>query len=76
MNHYTTEIQAINPLTGELTTYYGPNVPGISFSDAEDHCQRNGLGYCKVVRQLVSEIPRKEGEPDWKNRIDYDLRNN
>lgn len=78
MNLYVTEIKAIKPSTGELTTYGGPNVPGSSFKDAQDYCEENGLGYCKVVGELVSEIPCKKGtyEPDFINMIDYDIQNN
>lgn len=53
---YTTEIIAIDPLTGELTKYAGQYVPGISFKDAENYCQQNGLGYCKVIGVLISEV--------------------
>lgn len=49
---FATQIQAINPLTGELTLFAGPNVPGICFSDAENYCQNNGLGYCKVTGMI------------------------
>ena len=53
MNHYTTKIKAIDPLTGILTEYCGPFIPGISFEDAENYCQTNGLGYCEVVGKLI-----------------------
>lgn len=78
MKTYSTSIRAIDPLTGEMKTWAGPNVPGIAFFDAERYCQQNGLGYCKVDGELVSEIPCKEGtfEPDWKNKIDYDASKN
>jgi hypothetical protein len=56
MNLYTTLIQAISPITGELTLYAGPNIPGISFNDAREFCERNGLGYCKVDGLLEAEI--------------------
>lgn len=71
---YVTEIKAIKPSTGELINYCGPEVPGISFQDAQDYCERNGLGYCKVIGLLVAEIPCKEGtyEPDFNNMIDYE----
>lgn len=73
MNTYATEIRAINPVTNELLTWSGPNIPGISFSDAEQYCQNNGLGYCKVIGLLLEEIPCKQGtlEPDWSNKVDY-----
>ena len=64
MNFYTTTIQAINPHNGELTTYMGPCVPGISLGDAQEFCDRNDLGYCKVhgilVDIIVIEAPKTE----------------
>lgn len=74
MKHWVTEIKAQDPFTGELKIYGGPNVPGFTYKDAEAYCQMNGLGYCKVIGELVAEIPCKEGtyEPDWKNMIDYE----
>lgn len=73
MKLYTTTIRAIKPSTGELTTYGGPNVPGISFADAQAYCENNELGYCKVDGELVAEIPCKEGtlEADFRKMIDY-----
>lgn len=74
MDLYATILKAIDPKTGELASYMGPNVPGISFEDAQHYCDTNGLGYCQVYGLLVAEIPCKKGtnEPDWDNRIDYD----
>jgi hypothetical protein len=71
---YVTEIQAISPITGELTTYGGPHVPGISETTAQEYCELNGLGYCKVVGELIAEIPCKEGtyEPNWDEMVDYE----
>lgn len=73
MNLYTTTINAIKD--GNLLTFCGPNVPGISFEDAETYCEMNGLGYCKVDGLLISEIPCKRGSfmPDFRNRIDFDI---
>ena len=77
MNTYTTEIQAICPLTGDLLKWAGPNVKGISFYDAQEYCNRNGLGYCKVVGLLVSEIPCDANyKADFTKKIDYDFINN
>jgi hypothetical protein len=56
MQVYTTKIRAISPIDGELKTYVGPNVPGISFQTAQDYCDNNGLGYCRVDGMLISEI--------------------
>lgn len=71
---WVTEIQAIDPLTGVLKTWFGPNVPGINQEDAERYCQQNGLGYCAVIGELVAEMPCKEGtnEPDMDKMVDYE----
>lgn len=77
MNLYCTLVTAISHKDGELKNYIGPNVPGISFADAQDYCENNGLGYCKVNGLLVAEIPCKDGtlEPDWDKMIDYEKKN-
>lgn len=73
MKLFVTEIRAIDPVSGELKTYCGPNVPGIDWADAERYCREN-LGMCKVIGVLVAEIPCIDGtyEPDWGNMIDYE----
>lgn len=78
MNTYVTEIHAICPIRDELVVWCGPNVPGITAKDAQRYCNENGLGYCKVIGQLVSEIPCKPGthEADFSKQINYDFRNN
>ncbi|MFA5243666.1 MAG: hypothetical protein WC380_00060 [Pedobacter sp.] len=65
MSIYTTIIQAISPTTGELTLYAGQNVPGISFADAQNFCERNGLGYCKVDGLLEAEIDEDGSRTDF-----------
>lgn len=50
---FVTEIKALDPKTGELKTWAGPNVSGISFEHAQAFCDNNGMGYCKVVGRLV-----------------------
>lgn len=74
MNIYVTEICAIDPQDGSMKRYEGPNVPGISTSDAEAYCQNNGLGYCKIIGTLVAEIPCNTGtfDPDFSRQINYD----
>lgn len=56
MNLYRTRIRAVCPKTKELKVYFGPNVPGITFTDAEVFCEVNGLGYCEVVGLIHNEI--------------------
>lgn len=48
---------AICSKTGDTKKWCGPNVPGISFATAQEYCEKNGLGYCKVIGKLVAEIP-------------------
>jgi hypothetical protein len=71
---YATTINALDAKTGELKTYGGPNVPGLTPRMAEQYCQENGLGYCTVnPDELVAEIPTKADglTPDWTKLIDY-----
>lgn len=60
MDLYTTTIKAIDPKDGELKTWSGQHVPGLSFSDAQNYCDKNGLGFCKVEGKLVAEIDSNE----------------
>ena len=53
---YTTEIEAVDPTTGKVEKYQGPNVPGQNEDEAREYCQKNGLGYCRVAGKLVGEI--------------------
>lgn len=53
---YTTEIEAVDPTTGKVEKYQGPNVPGQNEDEAREYCQKNGLGYCRVAGKLVEEI--------------------
>ena len=56
MDLWVTSIQAINPKTGDIELWSGPNVPGLSFKDAVKYCKLNGLGYCKVIGRLIAII--------------------
>ncbi len=53
---WLTSIEAINPKTGELETWAGPNVPGVTLKDAERFCNQYGFGYCKVIGKLITTI--------------------
>lgn len=74
MKTWATEIRAISPIDGRLKLYGGPNVPGLTEGMAQQYCEDNGLGYCKVVGELIAEIPCKPGtyEPDFSNQVNYD----
>lgn len=53
---FVTEIEAVDPESGKVKSYSGPNIPANSFSEAVKYCQENGLGYCKVIGKFISEI--------------------
>jgi hypothetical protein len=60
MKQWVTEIKAIDPVNPErgIITYAGPEVPGNTHQEAEQYCQENGLGYCKVLGTLEAEFPQ------------------
>ena len=70
---WTTEVEATCPNSGKAKRYCGPTVKAISPRLAQEFCNQNGLGYCKVVGELVAEIAtHKDGvSPDFNNRIDF-----
>lgn len=70
MKYWVTELKAIDPKTGELRTYGGPHVPGISKKDAERYCQQNGLGYLVVIGRIIAEFDQETG-----NEINYETPN-
>lgn len=76
MKQWCTEIQAIDPTTGQMKKWGGPDVPGINIQDAQQYC-RDNLGYCRVIGELVADVPCKRGsfDPDFKNKIDYETIN-
>lgn len=60
---WTTEIWAYDAKcqTTRITDYdyptkwQGPHVPGTSIEDAQRYCDTNGMGYCRVVGELIEE---------------------
>ena len=56
MKTWVTEIIALNPLTGNTCIWEGPNIEAETLEEAEEYCQLNGLGYCKVIGQLIDEL--------------------
>lgn len=59
MKRWVTEVTAIDPANIErgIIRWAGPEVPGETVEEAERYCQENGLGYCRVLGQLIEEIP-------------------
>ncbi|PPK98942.1 hypothetical protein [Parapedobacter indicus] len=67
MKKWATEIMAVDPINGKLKTYGGPHIDAPTWEEATLFCQTNGLGYCKVVGQLIAEVDTVTGM-----KIDYD----
>jgi hypothetical protein len=53
---WTTLLRALDPRTDELKRWAGPNVPGLTFEDAQSWCDTHGMGYLTVTGELVAEI--------------------
>lgn len=64
MKWYATEIDAIDPVTGNLMVWPGEMVPGYTKEDAQNYCRENGIGYCRVVGIMVAEIPNAPDHPE------------
>ena len=64
---WLTEINAICPQTGVLRRYAGQDIKAITKKLAEEYCQLYGLGYLKIVGELVAEV-----DTNLKNYIDYE----
>ena len=52
---WTTTIRAIDPKSGELILYMGPDIPGYNYEDAQRYCYMNGMGYLKVEGVKIAE---------------------
>lgn len=69
MKIYTTKIKAICPFTNKLRTYFGPNVQGNTIEEAQQYCEENGIGYCKVFQELVKEVSSGSKEKIINNNL-------
>lgn len=73
MKHWITEIQAINPGSGELTTFIGDVVVARTQAGAQCILNATGRGYMKATAELVARIPDKgTRDSDFESRVDYD----
>lgn len=50
---WMTKVTAIDPFSGDVKTYDGPLIPGVTRMDAEQYCEDHGLEYCEIVGVLV-----------------------
>lgn len=62
MKTWGTEIKAIDPKDGVLKTWCGINVQAPSRKLAQEWCDNNGHGYCKVTDELIMEISANSDE--------------
>lgn len=53
MKTFVTEIYASDPITKQLMVWAGPHINALNYDGAVAYCQLHGLGYCKVVGELV-----------------------
>lgn len=53
---WLTEIQAVDPDTGETCTWSGPRVRAESIEDAQRYCDGNEMGYCRVIGEFIMDI--------------------
>jgi hypothetical protein len=74
MKKWCTEILAIDIKDNQLKRWGGIEVEGITQKDAQQFCENNGLGYCRVIGELIAEISCKKGTyiPDFENMEDYE----
>ena len=54
MKLWATEILAINT-EGRIVLYCGPGVEAETKEDAELYCERNGLGFCRVIGEQIEQ---------------------
>lgn len=62
MKTFVTKIKAIDYKTGELKTWLGQYIQAETKEEAQKYCNENGLGYCEVTDELVTEIPYSVAE--------------
>lgn len=74
MKFWSTKIKAICPIDGELKTFEGPHVPGLTKIAAQDFCNNNLLGFCEVTDLQVTRDIYTDDSPNayWCCNIDYD----
>jgi len=54
MKKWLTEVKAVDK-KGDMKTYGGPDVEAPSWELAQEYCEQNGLGYCKVIGELIMD---------------------
>ena len=55
MKKFITEIWALNWETNSFELWAGPVIEADTLEEAKEYCDNNGLGYCKVIGEQLSE---------------------
>lgn len=55
MKKFITEIRALNYATDSFELWAGPTIEADTIEEAKEYCVNNGLGYCKVIGEQLSE---------------------
>lgn len=66
MRTFSTYIKAINPNTGEMSTFSGTPIQAPSKQWAREYCDGNELGYLFIGDELIETVPWN----DCEKRID------
>lgn len=56
---FATQIRAVDPADGELKTWAGPYIEAYSHADADLIRNKEGLGYCEVVGEVVGFVSER-----------------
>ena len=63
MRKWYTEIKAVDPKTGHLLTWTGPNIEAPSQQLAQEYCETRGMGYLRVTEHwVIEEIDENTGK--------------
>lgn len=75
MKKWATKIIAVDWRDGEVYDWCGPDIEAPSEKLAQEYCDKNGMGYCKVIGELLSDGPCIKGTtiPDKSKLTDYTL---
>lgn len=60
MRRWVTIIHAIDPTDDQLKSWCGPTIQAPTWDLAQDKCNRNGLGYCMVIGELIAECDAED----------------
>jgi hypothetical protein len=50
---YVTKIEAVDPIDGQIKTYFGPDIVANSEQEADWLIKNTGLNYCEIVGEMI-----------------------